>query len=215
MSSPVARIECRWCGTWVTLAKFRERHGMGGRNPHCISIRSYTWIKANEYTSAGRDHRVLELAGVVRYVPLYNFYWVEPPEWVAYIASQKSGRMEDALPMPDTRRYQMEAVADYTAVAPRWAVGLARRLMDDQVLAKALGNASVQKRVSEYRTHRANRSYNPAVAHDHRSISHPRKLVLPLAYRAAVIRSCAASAMTREMIEDDPLAALTIMRDVG
>ena len=81
---------------------------------------------------AGKDTRVLELAGVTRRVPL--FYWYH----VRHVDTANNNRVS----------YTQVELVKYTAVAQVWAIKLARRLMDDQALVEKFGRYQIEKRVA-------------------------------------------------------------------
>jgi hypothetical protein len=152
--------------------------------------RTWTWCYDHEWRPAGRDRRVLELAGVTKELPVGRpFYWV----WTTD---------------PETKKttYVWQEAIVYETCAPNWAIEMARKLMDDQAMVERFGIFRREKRnPGEWQRRK--------MAKAGLAIDPHRKMVIPVQMRAKIIRVAAQSAITREMFDDDLDAALTIIRD--
>lgn len=184
-------LECRYCHRQVTLKKLREHHGK--LKPECIYYRAWSWMYDRDYRMGGRDSRVLELAGVAKYIPVGRpFYW-QHNETV----DQDTGEVRSSYTPVD--------VADFVPVAPQWAITLARRLMDDQELVSRFGRFKLEDRKLTLLEQKKMKDLGVA--------EKGKKMVIPIELRAKIIRVAAQSAMTREFAADDLDVVLAIIRD--
>lgn len=189
------KIECRNCGRMVTLRKFKEEHTKS--HPVCTFYKWWAWMYENDWKDAGRDRAVLELAGVTRILPVGRPYiWVRMPHPDGAIDQRTK---EVAMV------WKQELLTNFVHVAPKWAVELARKLMDDQALVLRFGKFKLEKRTMGTRRQLA--------AHQAGIKEKNMKAVIPLELRAKIVRIAAQNAMTREFAGDDLDVVLTIIRD--
>lgn len=185
MSSPKPKIECRWCHKVVTIADYKASHGRYA--PRCVAARSWQWMHENDYTWPGRDTALLTHAGVIKQVQTY-YWWTE--------------REKDKDGVP-TLHYRDGLCM--TPAAPRWAVRMARRLMEDQAMIQRLGCGRKQKR-------KGTRGRRQRVAE---GLPAGHILVVPMELRIKIIRAAASSVMTQTMFDDDGMeTAIILVRDL-
>jgi hypothetical protein len=186
MSSPRTILECKWCKKMCSLQTLKKHHGR--KMPRCLAERTYRWMHENEYSLASRsDVRVLELAEIGTVRPFVSWFWRK---------ETVKGKIV----------HVKEDYTDYTPVFPSWSVKLARRLMTDQGMVTKIG---IGKRGERKMTGRRLREAQ-ALGLPEDSI-----MILPIKFRAKVLRACAASVLTREFAEDDLEAILVMLRDAA
>lgn len=164
--------------------------------PRCIAAKNWAIMLENDERQAGKDTRVLERAAVTRRAPI--FFW--------YMREVEPAELDDEGQIVTYAKYAQTELVQFQAVAPRWAINLARRLMDDQALVEKFGRFNVEKREPNTRSYRARQAVG-------RGEDPSRKKVIPIELRARIISIAAQSAMTRELFDDDLDAALTLIRD--
>jgi len=178
-----------------SLKILRRDHGL--HQPLCVGERTMAWMLANDWMPCGTAAAVLERAGVTKAMPFYTYTWEET-------------RDAHGKRIGHTKEYLVE----YYPVAPTWAVTLARRLMrEDEIIRKVFGNkVKLEKRVGLMAARKASRHGQGRVVSTKERDDVVERAVIPISLRAKIIRS-ATNAMTRELLEDDLLAALTIIKD--
>jgi hypothetical protein len=209
MGGSAAKIECRWCGQVRTVKRLRAEH-YSSWAPQCRGTQTASWMAERDYKSPGRDAAVLDRAGLLRYMPFCSYIWVENPDFVELMRRQRvpkhswPGSTRAVGSKQFVWRWVKQYLLSFEPVAPRWAVELARRLMDDQQLVSRLGGAKVEERSGrKWARLQSKQDATP----------NGLKLVLSVEVRAKILQTASSSSMARELFEDDPLAASIIARD--
>jgi hypothetical protein len=158
----------------------------------------------NGYNTPGQDQRVLDLAGLLRFVPFGYYYDEQHPLWVEWSIRREDVDIDDPGPCPKVPRWIRCWFISFEPIAPTWSIWLARKLMDDQVLVSKLGGAKTEERTGN-KWARIQKSLGVT--------PNGLKLVLDVQERARILRRAASSDLASEMFQDDPLAAALIARD--
>lgn len=187
----MSKIECRWCKRMASPKTLKAKHGK--TRPECLYYRAWYWMRENDWTVAGRDSVILDLAGVTKQAPAGRpFYWDRNEE-----VDPETGEVKTS--------YVQAEIAYFVTVAPKWATTLARKLMDDQELIKRFGRFRLEKRS----LHTMEQKNLHALGVKEKG----KKMVIPLELRAKIVRIASQSGMTREFAADDLDVVLTIIRD--
>jgi len=182
----VPRLECRWCGLVCSLPELKRNHGKLA--PICVGARTRRWASSVSHRPAGRWTQVVVRAGLAVWRPVAVYEWREELRVVV------EGR-------PPRQFLYTEWFVEYVAFAPEWALDLAIRLENEDVLRHVFPSGELLHHKSNAKPWLS----GPEVG----SIVHTR---LPIEQRATILRSAAANAMVREMLDDDLESALTIIR---
>lgn len=226
MGKVKSKIECPHCLKWVTIDVYKRDHGK--TRATCYYNRAIALYREDdEIKYAGRDKAVLSMAGVTRQLPISKpYYWTPVGQgccgescyktivqdkhgtWVddtgGDVCSQRGCKVIPHEPNGRTQ-WRKEEIVRFETCAPKWAVELARKLMDDQKLIVRFGKFKLEKRSMYPRLQQQ--------MHEAGIKEKGRKAVIPIELRAKIIEVAAKNAMTREFMSDDLDVVLTIIRD--
>jgi hypothetical protein len=165
-----------------------ENHGRFA--PRCVSLRSWDWLIENEYAYPGRDEAVLRMAGLTKQVPTQNWY------------------MEIIPATAVSRRNTIYHVAvEYVSAAPKWAIKMARQLVEDQSMIQRLKIGRKQKRSGT----RGSR------IRQHEGLAPGYILMIPIEVRAQILQAAASNPLVHAMVTDEQgglETAIIVARDM-
>ena len=157
-----------------------------------MSLRTYAWLIEKEYAYPGRDETVLRMAGLVKQVPIQDWYM----EIISGSGHPKGGR-----------QVIYHDMANYVPTAPNWAIKMARQLVEDQAMIQRLKIGRRQKRSgTKARRVRENAGLIPEYI-----------LMIPIEIRAQILSSAASNSIVHAMVTDEQgglETAIIIARDM-
>jgi hypothetical protein len=204
MGKVKSKIECRWCHRVEFVDRLKKDHGRF--RPVCMYLAAWHWMREREYALAGRDARVLELAGLVRWMPAGRPYvWL-----LEELVDEETGEVKF--------RHVWNEAAIWEPVAPKWSVELARQLMDNQLVIEAFGVYKLEARdASTYRVQRDSlvvKQKRATGKHAGKTLNQAYKRVIDIGLRARILKTAAQSGITQELFADDIGAAMTLIKSM-
>lgn len=204
--SNTSRLECRFCGSFKTLAILKKDHGPTA--PICRAIRDDQRMRSQDLRLAGQFGRVLEAAGLTTQGLFHVWQWEKiPDDEVVWKTDDEGHTRADAM-------YRRLDFLSFELVVPTWAHTLAKRLTQDHDLARALGYTQKKmRRTITTVVGKKNGAKAQMIVPTKEWVACDKSKALPFSVRVKILRVAGTNALAREMINDDPHAAGIIIRD--
>ncbi len=191
MAKVKPQFECRWCHRMCRRKDLEADHGRFA--PKCMAYRSYDWLIEHDYSYPGRDEAVLRLAGLIKHQPVQA--WI-----TEYLDRSKL--------KPGEPYWIQHEMVEFVPTAPKWAIKMARQLVEDQAMIQRLKIGNRQKRVG---TQGARKRQAEGLSPDY-------VMMIPIEKRAQIIRAAATNPLVNTMITDEQgglETAIIIARDMN